>query len=395
MNSLADNNSRYDDFPIARNSAGHHSWNISTTEEISFSGHRQDCGVCFIDMINSTKIAADLHDAEIRKYYSIFLNSMAKITRNFGAKIIKSAGDCLIYYFPDTSELTNQSSFKDLLECGITMIWAHRAINSKLQEESLPSLDFRISADYGEVQFAKSTSSQGTDLFGSTVNLCAKINSKAPPNGLVIGNNLYEIVKSFDEYLFEEVEGYTTGLMQKYSVYFVQTKQKRNILDPFSRISERVHQIHSFSAPPTRLRGNRQHKNAASIILVDDDPNILITFKSFLAKEGYNIEEYTDSKEALQHIELNPSYFDLVITDIKMPTFNGLELYQRIRTISTTTKVLFVTAIDATDILVNVYGVSPNEIIRKPIYERHFIEKVKSTLAEDNIAQFKKSIAPR
>lgn len=284
MNLPADSNSRYDDFPIARKSTAYHSWKISTTEEISFSGHRQDCGVCFIDMINSTKIAAELHGADIRKYYSIFLNGMAKITKNFGGKIIRSAGDCLMYYFPDTSEVTNQSSFKDLLECAITMILAHRAFNSKLQEENLPYLDFRISADYGEVQFAKSTSSQSVDLFGSTVNLCVKINSKAPPNGLVIGNNLYEIVKSFDEYVFEEVEGYMIGLMQKYSVYFVQSKHKRNILDPFNRISEKVHQIHSFSIPHATLRENlRQNNNAAGIILVDD---ILITFKSFLAKKA-------------------------------------------------------------------------------------------------------------
>jgi hypothetical protein len=65
MNSLPDDNSRYDDFHIAGNSAIRYSWNISTTEEISFSGKRQNCCVCFIDMINSTKIAADLLDVEI------------------------------------------------------------------------------------------------------------------------------------------------------------------------------------------------------------------------------------------------------------------------------------------------------------------------------------------
>jgi len=44
---------------------------------------------------------------------------------------------------------------------------------------------------------AKSTNSDGYDLFGHTMNICAKINSKAPPNGMVIGNALYQVLKSF------------------------------------------------------------------------------------------------------------------------------------------------------------------------------------------------------
>jgi CheY-like chemotaxis protein len=258
---------------------------------------------------------------------------------------------------------------------------AHHTLNTKLQEENLPFLDYRISADYGAgVQFAKSISSQSDDIFGSTVNMCAKINSKAPANGMVIGNDLYQIVKTFDDYQFEEVGVYTTGSTQKYSVYTVLSKQKRNILDPFKRISEvRIHQVHSFSTPQSE---NGKYDNAPSIILIDDEPDTLFTFKSFLAKEGYNIEEFTDSKQALQYIEkMNTSYFDLVITDIKMSTLNGLEFYQRLRAINTKIKVLFVSAIDAADMLVSVLpGVRSSDIIRKPVDKERFIERVKSTL---------------
>jgi len=68
---------------------------------------------------------------------------------------------------------------------------------------------------------------QGDDLFGSTVNICAKINSKASANGMVIGNNLYQITKAFDDYVYKEVEGYGIGSYQKYSVYFITSKKKR------------------------------------------------------------------------------------------------------------------------------------------------------------------------
>src|SRR5215216_7238992 len=131
---------------------------------------------------------------------------MATIVRNFDRKIIKNAGDALIYYFPNTAHSSKTSAFKDVLECGITMIAAHRAINSKMQSERLPPLNYRISADYGVVAVAKSKSSQSDDLFGSAMNLCAKINSKARASGMVIGEDLYQLVKFLEEFRFVKVQ---------------------------------------------------------------------------------------------------------------------------------------------------------------------------------------------
>jgi class 3 adenylate cyclase len=118
------------------------------------------------------------------------------------------------------------------------MISAHRAINSKMQAEGLPPLDYRISADYGMVAVAKSKSSQSDDLFGSAMNVCAKINSKAPANGMVIGEDLYQLVKSIEDFRFERVGERSDNKYSQYPAYIVQTKEKRNILNPFKRVSE-------------------------------------------------------------------------------------------------------------------------------------------------------------
>jgi hypothetical protein len=77
------------------------------------------------------------------------------------------------------------------MECGITMIAARDIINAKLKEEGeLPSMYYKISADYGRVEVARSLSSPDTDdLFGSNMNVCAKINSMASANGMVIENS--------------------------------------------------------------------------------------------------------------------------------------------------------------------------------------------------------------
>jgi hypothetical protein len=55
------------------------------------------------------------------------------------------------------------------------MISVNLIINAKLQkQEGLPNLSYRISADYGRVEIARSLTSTSEDLFGPTVNLCAK-----------------------------------------------------------------------------------------------------------------------------------------------------------------------------------------------------------------------------
>jgi class 3 adenylate cyclase len=190
-------------------------------------------------MMNSTKITSVLDNVELARYYSIFLNSMASVAKNYGAKIIKDAGDCLIYYFPDTSDKSNPQSFRNALDCSITMISAHRVINAKLLEETLPSLNYRISADYGEVEFARMQSSKTEDLFGAAMNKCAKINSKAPPNGIVIGEEFFKIIRpSEDKYSFITIDESVPGIAGKYLTFRVTSKDNRKTLNPFNKKSQ-------------------------------------------------------------------------------------------------------------------------------------------------------------
>ncbi|HEU0143991.1 MAG TPA: hypothetical protein VFQ47_04335, partial [Nitrososphaera sp.] len=88
------------------------------SEEITFLDRSMNCCIGFVDMINSTKVTAEISDhGKIGQYYSMFVNTMAVLVKNYGAKIIKSAGDALIFYFPDSSDTANELAFKDILEC--------------------------------------------------------------------------------------------------------------------------------------------------------------------------------------------------------------------------------------------------------------------------------------
>jgi class 3 adenylate cyclase len=227
--------------PITFSTSGHFeaaAWNLSVgPEEIVFSGQRSSSCVCIVDMVNSTGLTAGLNDVQLGRFYSIFLNAMATIARNFGAKIIKNAGDSLLFYFPRTVDSTNPTNFRDVLECGMTMLAARQAINAKLLDEKMPSVSYRISADHGRVEIAKSVSSQSDDLFGPAMNMTAKINSKARPNGMAIGENLHRIVKVLDEYTFSIEQESLLENQNNYALYHVDSRDPRNIINPFKRTS--------------------------------------------------------------------------------------------------------------------------------------------------------------
>jgi CheY-like chemotaxis protein len=118
-----------------------------------------------------------------------------------------------------------------------------------------------------------------------------------------------------------------------------------------------------------------------NILLVDDDRDILFTFKSILEAEGYNVQAFADPKEALSHFsQMDPSYYNLVLTDIRMPNFNGFQFYQKLREINTGIKVIFMTAFDVPGNLSDTMPTIKVDIIKKPIEEERFVNKVREAL---------------
>ena len=190
-------------------------------EVISFSETYKSYCVGIVDIVNSTRITSILNKSKMCQYYSIFLNSMASTIRENGGVVVKNIGDSLLYYFPKTSDTTDRQSFIDSLECGMSMIDAHGIVNSKMRADGLPCVNYRISSDHGMIMTAKSSNSFNEDIFGPTVNLCSKINPCANPNSMVIGGDLYQIVRSFEQYRFESIFAYHNGLKVQYPVYSV------------------------------------------------------------------------------------------------------------------------------------------------------------------------------
>jgi CheY-like chemotaxis protein len=127
---------------------------------------------------------------------------------------------------------------------------------------------------------------------------------------------------------------------------------------------------------------NKENNTFSSvpILLVDDEEDLLKTFTFFLKDEGYsNVKTFSDSRNVLKHLldMKNSSFYRLAIIDIRMPDINGIQLYQILKTLSPTIKIIFITAMDAADELTSIYTeIKTADILRKPIEQNRFIEAV-------------------
>ncbi|HZB98919.1 MAG TPA: response regulator [Nitrososphaeraceae archaeon] len=363
-------------------------------QEIRFLPHSQNYCVCFVDLVNSTKITAEISDQrKIGQYYSIFINTMAVLVKHYGAKIVKNVGDALIFYFPGTLDARNETAFQDVLECLTTMLVARNIINAKLRSENLPSVSYRISADYGKVEVATSTSSRSEDLFGSTMNICAKINSMAEPNGIVMGEALHQIIRSFsfaDEYQFKELQRrYSIGFSERYPVYcvFSNNISKTDIGRIKSLFRSRESAISNdlqINEQSQVMKPQQRQKYSYNILVVDDEPDTAFTYKTLLSAEGYDVQVFTDPQEALKHFVQRPdpsSHYQLVLLDIRMPRLNGLQLFYRIKAVSPNTKIVFCSALDIAEELTSILpGISYHHIIKKPMRREDFISKINAVI---------------
>jgi len=191
---------------------------------VAFSTQSHSYCIGYVDMVNSTKISASLSKYKLSMYYETFLNSMAKIIAKFNGKVIKNIGDCLLYYFPLSKNCSDLDKVSNCLDCGITMIKVQQIISKELVSNGLPSLSYRVSADYGNVVIMNTSNSKEIDLMGPPINMCSKINRSAKSNEFVIGGDFYQVVKKIQKYKFKQVEEYDVGFKLGYPVYKIQLK---------------------------------------------------------------------------------------------------------------------------------------------------------------------------
>jgi DNA-binding NtrC family response regulator len=118
------------------------------------------------------------------------------------------------------------------------------------------------------------------------------------------------------------------------------------------------------------------------ILLVDDEPDITLSFNIVLEDNGFAVDAFNDPLLALS--SFRQGIYAMALLDIKMPKMNGIELSVEIRKIDDKVKITFMTAFDIRkeDLKTAVPALKDEEplIIRKPIPIDDFVIKVKEEL---------------
>ena len=163
-----------------------------------------------------------MSNEQIKNFYGIFINSIAEIVKKFNGMVVKNIGDSLLFYFIkiDSDE---EAYFKNVIECCLTISDSNSELNKKMAKVGLPEISYRTSISYGTISIAKVATSSVDDIFGVTVNRCSKINRFALPNGVIIGSDFYEKVKTFNDYQFRNMNA-TVVDQSIYSVFLVTRK---------------------------------------------------------------------------------------------------------------------------------------------------------------------------
>ena len=121
--------------------------------------------------------------------------------------------------------------------------------------------------------------------------------------------------------------------------------------------------------------------NPPHILIVDDEPNIVMSLEFLMRKNGYRVGIARNGTEALAAIDQAP--FDLVLLDVMMPDVDGFEVCRRLRLRPDRagTKVIFLSAKSREADVQKGYEVGANLYIPKPFSTRQLMEKVRELLA--------------
>lgn len=114
------------------------------------------------------------------------------------------------------------------------------------------------------------------------------------------------------------------------------------------------------------------------ILIVDDEEVICNILERRLTKEGYLCATAHNGKEALSRFYKDS--FSLIISDIKMPEMNGIELLQKVKAIDPKMKMIVVTAYPEIDLAVNAMRLGAYDFIIKPADLDLIVMSVKKAL---------------
>jgi two-component system, OmpR family, response regulator len=126
-------------------------------------------------------------------------------------------------------------------------------------------------------------------------------------------------------------------------------------------------------------------ENKAKLLLAEDDENLGLLLKEYLIAKGYKTELYPDGIAAYNGFMKEP--FDLCILDIMMPRKDGISLARDIRLINAEIPIIFLTAKNLKEDVLEGFKIGADDYITKPFSMEELIMRIEAIMrriSQDN-----------
>ena len=116
------------------------------------------------------------------------------------------------------------------------------------------------------------------------------------------------------------------------------------------------------------------------IVVVDDEPTIVLMCRRVLESQGHTVHGFTDVKAALSQLETEAA--DLLVVDYKMPELNGLEFIQRAWALRPGLRVVMITAHGTREVMGRATETGVRSIVLKPFTPSELAKGVAAAVSE-------------
>jgi DNA-binding NtrC family response regulator len=123
--------------------------------------------------------------------------------------------------------------------------------------------------------------------------------------------------------------------------------------------------------------------SAKKIMVIDNEEGLCRMMAAVLMDEGYAIRTFTDPLEAVELFRAG--IWDLVISDIKMPGIDGLEVLQRIRAIEADIPVIMITAFATVEMSIQALRKGAYDMLTKPFEPDELLYRVRNALNHNQL----------
>ncbi len=121
------------------------------------------------------------------------------------------------------------------------------------------------------------------------------------------------------------------------------------------------------------------------ILLIDNEEGLCRMMEAVLKDNGYSVRSYTRSFQAVD--DFKPGEWDLVITDIKMPGMDGLEVLQRIKEKQQQIPVIMITAYATVEMSIQALRRGAYDMLTKPFEPEELLYRVKNALTQTELIE--------